>query len=465
MSDPATTPAAAPGPSRRRRPYLLLVLTALGLALVAFGAYRKWFRYTPPPLPAVRLDDLDPEIAEAVTAARQRVRQVPGSPEEWGRLGAVLRAHEFLAESNVCFAEAQRLAPKDFRWPYLIALEALGRDQEAAVEPLRRSVHLCGAHPVPRLRLGELLLDRGEINEAAVLFRDALEKDQGVTRESEPKALMEARAYLGLGRVALERNDVDGAVEDLRRAAEGAPTARVVHVTLLQAYRRCGNEKGAAEEVTLLAGLPENWAWPDPGLEFVNQFWVGLRARMSRINALDQQGEREEAVVAARQTMRRYPGSPLAHLVLGEMLSRARNYSAAEPALRDAIRLGSKGAKAHFELGFALEGQGKFAEACDCYRRAIQEQADFAGAHFNLGLCLQRLKKETEALEELRAAIRCRPGYVDAIMAVGIILARQGHYPEALRQVEEAVRAAPADKRPRDLLEEIRAKAAGAGKS
>jgi tetratricopeptide (TPR) repeat protein len=441
------------------------MLTALGLVIFSGGAYRLWVQYTTPEPPFVNVADLDPEIAEAVQTARQRVQQMPRSPEEWGRLGAVLRAHEFVVESNFCFAESERLAPKDFRWPYLIALEILDHDQEAALSPLRRSVQLCGPHPVPRLRLGEVLLERGEVDEAEVLFRDALERDWGIARDAGAKGLMEARAHLGLGRVALERNDADGALEHLRRAVAGAPKAKVVHAALLQAYRRRGDDKGIGEELRLLSSLPEGLTWPDPGLEFVNQFWVGLRARMARITALDQQGLREEAVVASRQTMHRYPASPLAHLVLGEMLNKARNFTAAEPAFREAIRLGSKGGKALFELGYALEGQGKISEAAESYRQAVQQQPDFAEAHFNRSLCLHRLKKEAEAVEEMRAAIRCRSGYVDALLVLGMMLARQGKRTEALQQVEEAIRVAPLDKRPRELLDEIRAKASKAGRS
>jgi tetratricopeptide (TPR) repeat protein len=456
---PATTAPAPAGPARRRRPYLLLLLTALGLGLLSVGAYGLWLKYTTHEPPAVRLDDLDPEIVEAVTTARQRVQQMPRLPEEWGRLGAVLRAHEFLVESNICFAEAQRLSPNDFRWPYLIALEALDRDREAALPHLRRAVEICGDHPVPRLRLGEVLLDRGDVSEAEALFQEALEKDRDPGRNDKVKQLMEARAHLGLGRAALERNDVAAALDHLRRAAEGAPRAKVVHAALLQAFQRYGDEKGSQEELRILSSLPEGWTWPDPGLLYVNQCWVGLRARMARITVLDQQGEREEAVVAARQAARRYPDSPLAHLVLGEMLNKARNCTAAEPAIREAVRLGAKGAKVHFELAYALDGQGKVAAACDSYRQAIELQPEYAVAHFNLGLCLQRLKKEAEAQEEMRAAIRCRPSYVDALMALAIMLARQGKQAEAVQQVEEAIRVAPADKRPRELLDEIRTRA------
>jgi tetratricopeptide (TPR) repeat protein len=395
----------------------------------------------------VDLAGLDQEIVEAVEAARQGVLQQPRSPEAWGKLGAVLQAHQFHSDALFCYAQAERRDPRDGRWSYLIASLLMGSDPEAALLRLRRAAELCGEENTPRLRLGEVLLDRGEVNEAEALFRAVL-----------AKAPDDARAHLGLGQIALERNDLDGAVEHLRRAAAGAPKATIVHAALARAYRWRGDQKAAEEESRILAQLPEDFSWPDPGRKYVNQFWTGLRARMAQINSFDKAGLREEAVVAARQAAQRYPDSAVARLVLGEMLNKVKNTTASEPVLREAIRLDPNRAKAYFELGYALQANGKIREAAESYRRTIELQPDLPAAHYNRALCLVTLQDEAGGEAAFRSALRYRSEYPEALMGMAMLLGRQRKYPEAMKYAEEAGRVAPADPRPRELLKELQKK-------
>jgi tetratricopeptide (TPR) repeat protein len=428
---------------------VLLALTVLGLAVAGVGAYGLWLKYSMPDPPAVDMTGLDQEIIDAVEAARAAVRQHPRSPIHWGHLGAVLRAHEFNSESNFCFAQAERLDANDYRWPYLISLSVLNHDQEAALPYLRRAADLCGDQPAPRLRLGEVLLDRGETGEAEPLFRAVLEKDPD-----------DPRANLGMGQIALARGDVEAALKHLRHAADRASRAKAIHTALAQAYRLHGDEKEAEQEQRILAALPDSWGWPDPVRQYVHDVWTGLRARMANIDSFDKQGLHEEAVVAARQAVQRYPNSAVARLVLGEMLNRSHNSPAAEPVLREAIRMDPRRTKAHFELGYALQAQRRPREAVESYRRTVELQPDFAVAHYNLALCLLELKDEAGAEKELLAAIRYRTEYPDALLALAMLYGRQGKYADARKYAEEAGRAAPSDSRPKELLKELEAKQA-----
>jgi tetratricopeptide (TPR) repeat protein len=434
---------------RRQRPYFLIAFTTLGVGLLAAAGYfvwQKYFNYPDPP--SVNLTGLDQEIIDAVENARKAVREQPRSANAWGRLGAVLRAHEFLEAANFCFAQAEGLDPDNYRWPYAIALDQLTGFRDAALVRLRRAVSLCGDEAAPRLRLAEVLLEGGEVAEAEALFRWALRK----------KGLDNARAHLGLGKAALERNDLAGALEHLRSTIAGAPGSKEAHALLAQVYRRRGDAKAAEQELRLLPRLVENSsAWPDPVRDYIGGLWTGIRARMTRINTYDQQGQREEAVVAARDAVRVYPKKALTHLVLGEMLNKIGNTRAAEPALREALRLDPKRGKTYFELGYALQSFGKYQEAADNYRIVLRTQPDLAVAHFNLGMCLEKLKDLAGAMKEYRAAIRYNANYTQAYIAVAWLLGHQDRYQEARALLDEAARVAePGDTRPQQLLKELR---------
>ena len=119
MSAEPSTPATA---ARRRRGLWVaggvLAAALTGAALAAWA----WTRPGPPRPPQPDLAGADPEVVEAVAEARDAVLRAPRSAAAWGRYGQVLRAHDFGAEANRCFAEAERLGPAEPRWPYLRGL-------------------------------------------------------------------------------------------------------------------------------------------------------------------------------------------------------------------------------------------------------------------------------------------------------------------------------------------------------
>jgi tetratricopeptide (TPR) repeat protein len=445
--DPSLTTVAPTVPSRtRRRRIVLLALTALCLLLAGWLGYRLWLHASMPAPPAVDVTGLDREIAEAIGTAQAIVRKKPRAAGAWAQLGTVFRAHEFNEESNFCFHQAEKLDPKDYRWPYLIGIELQAHDAEASLARLRQAAALCGDQAAPRLTLGEVLLDRGEIEEAEALFRAVADQDPN-----------DARALLGLGNVALQRNDVDRALEHLRRAAARAPRGTVVHAALLQAYRRKGDDQAVEEERRIVAELPTTRNWPDPALELLGAVWTGQRARMNQINELDQHGYHAEAVTAARKAVEVYPESAVARLVLGEMLNRNAETAAAEPVLREAILMDPRRSKAHCELGYALQQQRKLREAVASYQQALQLQADTPVAHFNLGLCFTALRDDAGAEKAFRSALQYRPEYPEALMSLAQLLERQGRYQEALPFAERAVHASPSDPRARQLIKALTA--------
>src|SRR5579859_5972390 len=89
------------------------------LFVVPVGLWLWWARTPRPEPPRPDLSDADPQVVEAIEEARQAVLHAPRSASAWGRLGMVLRAHDFGEEANTCFAHAEQLDPNEPRWPYL----------------------------------------------------------------------------------------------------------------------------------------------------------------------------------------------------------------------------------------------------------------------------------------------------------------------------------------------------------
>jgi tetratricopeptide (TPR) repeat protein len=416
---------------------------ALLLGAAGAGVYR-WASAPAPP--AIDLAGADPEVAQAVEEACDRVREAPRSADAWGRLGMVLLAHEIRTAAASCFARAEDFDPGEPRWPYLHALALLqdNPDPDAGLGPLERAAERCGTVAVPRLRLGEVLLRLGRLDEAERQFRAVLE-----AMPNNP------RAELGLGRVAAARGDLEGSLDHLRRSAEALPGVRATHLLLAEVHHQRGDGPAEEEELALLANLPDDFPWPDPYLEQVQQLRVGVRPRAQWADALLKEGRGPEAVKVMREAVRTHPDSPVASLGLGRTLAAVGDYDGAEHALRRAVELRPEDAQAQYDLGVVLHRRGS-GQAAASFRKATELLPTLALAHFGLGLCLQEEGDRAGAIRSFRAAVRYKPDYAAAHKLLGLALAQEGQDAEALAHLQQAVQLDPADEEAKQGLERLR---------
>jgi Tfp pilus assembly protein PilF len=251
----------------KRNPSRRLLLIACSLLLMAgLGVYigRRTASTQPPAAltadaepPSVDWTGADPTVMKAIEAARAAVRQSPSSSHAWGQLGMILAAHNFAAEANVCFMQAEQLDPRETRWPYYQGTELCPNDPEVAIAKLQRAVELRDGHfDRARLRLGELLLRQGRLEEAEDHFREVLRQD--------PE---NALAHLNLARIARERGDLQASLKHLSRPMEGVYTRKASCLLAAEVHQRLGNEKVANQERQRAAKLPRDQDWPDPMVE------------------------------------------------------------------------------------------------------------------------------------------------------------------------------------------------------
>ena len=121
----------------------------------------------------------------------------------------ILLGCQFQPEAAARFSRAERLADKDARWPFLRAVAVQRTDPETAIAELRRALKLGGDYAgVARLRLGDLLLEQGRLDEAKSEFEEALTANPD-----------DARAHLGLARVENQRDNPKVSLANLERAA------------------------------------------------------------------------------------------------------------------------------------------------------------------------------------------------------------------------------------------------------
>lgn len=436
-SPAAGSPKKSPAGRNLRR-----LVVGLCLLAVAGGGFYFWRQNSLPKPPVIKLSGSDPAIIKAIEEARAAVRSSPRSGRAWGRLGMVLSIHDILPEADICFAQAERLEPREPRWPYLRGLARSGEDPAAALPSLQRAAARCGDLPAPHLRLAELLIERGRFDEAAAEIKPVFQQDPH-----------NARALLCLARLAIGRGESNTALEYLRESIQYAPDVKAPHTLLGAIQQRLGNEATAEEAFRRASQLPEMHVWPDPYLIEINALRTGLTAMADNAESWLKQGYVTNAVALMQQAVTQYPDRMQAWLVFGKALRQGGKLADAEHALRQAVRLDPDSVAARTELGSTLFAQAKYPEAEANYREAIRINPNLAEAWFNLGLCLMNQRDSAHAIEAFQNAARFKPDFTYAYIRWGQALGRLQRVPEAIEQMQHALRLSPTNQDAREMLE------------
>jgi tetratricopeptide (TPR) repeat protein len=355
-------------------------------------------------------------------------------------------AHKFHKEAMQCFAQAEKLQPKEPRWPYHQGVMLLWWDANAAIPKLERAAELTGNTPIaPRLRLADALLERGQLEQAGKHLQ-VLVKDHA----------MEPYVLLGMGKLELARGQLDEALKYLAQSAASPQTARTSVALIASILQRQGKAAAAAEASSQVAALPPDPSMIDPFLGEVGDLQTGMQAWLDRAERLFKANKANEGLALLGETVETYPNSAAPWRMLGQAQMRQRDPAAAERSLRKAVELSPRESASHYQLGTVLGAQGRFAEAAESFRRAIELKPNDPSAFFHLGQCFMREGNMEKAIDAYRAAIRYDPTLSAAHSQLGTLLGEQGRYDEAIEALARAVKLDPSDARATQDLEKAK---------
>jgi tetratricopeptide (TPR) repeat protein len=403
---PQTPPAAPAGPRSRRRWYFV---AAAGAAVVVGLAVVGWVRWRrpPPEPPDPNLTGADQEVVEFIHELRGEVLRQRSSAAAWGRLGQALLAHELNPEANFCFTQAEALDPAEPAWPYLQGLNLVVHNPNAGIPCLERAARCKGDRAdVPRLLLGEVLLDQGRLDQAQAVLEQVLERDPD-----------NPRARLALGRLAVVRQQWRAALDHLQACRDDVHARKRAHTLSAEAFRQLGEAQRARDEHRQAVELPEDLPWPDPFRAEVHKLQRGLRQRYESIDQMLRHGRLQEATEALFQIVEKHPTSLEGWFRLAGACAQSGRLDLAEACHKRVVDLAPDMPEAWFRLG-CVQVPTNQRRAAESFRQATRLKPDHAEAHFNLGLCLQGQGDRDGAAAEFRAALNCRPNYDKARMAL-----------------------------------------------
>src|SRR6185503_18272273 len=121
----------------------------------------------------------------------------------YGDLGAIYQAYSLNVPARECYLNANKLAPNDFRWIYLLGkLDQLEGRVDDAIQRYRTVASLQPEFIAVLVNLGNIYLDLNRLDEAKTSFASALQKQP-----------VNPAAHYGLGQVALSNRGYAEAFE------------------------------------------------------------------------------------------------------------------------------------------------------------------------------------------------------------------------------------------------------------
>lgn len=243
---------------------------------------------------------------------------------------------------------------------------------------------------------GNLLLQKGQANEAMAHFQKALELNPD-----------SPEAHNNLGNRLRQMDRLAESLAHLKEAVRIDPNYAEAHNNLGNTLLRL--QKPSEAVTHLVAALK------------IDPSYAGAHNNLG--NALLEMGRKDEAVSHFKKALEIEPAFSAAHYNLANCLMQSGKTDEAIIHFVKALELDPGNAAAHTNLGAALQILGKWDQSLLYLQKAVELNPASVEARNNLGSTLLQLGRIDEALTHLRRAIDLDPRNVNALNNTAWILA------------------------------------------
>lgn len=371
--------------------------------------------------------------SSSLTATIERPAKAADLGAAYGELGKLLMAATDFDTAEVCYLNAQTLAPTDMRWPYYLghlykATGALAK----SVASFEKALHLQPNDVATMVWLGDVYLARGRTDAAEPLFTKALTLDPN-----------SAAAHFGAGRVALERKDYAAAVSDLEKTLALDLQATAVHYPLAMAYRGRGDMASAEAHLARKGDIEARPA--DPLMRELDELLESAEAYNVRGGRELDAGNWSAAAEDFRKGLTLEPADPSLRHRLGTALYQMGDVSGAVEQFEQVIRTSPEFSRAHFSLGVVMEDGGRHTDAIAQFSTALNYEPGYTQARVQLAGALSRAARPNEALAHYERVLDNVPGLKEAVFGYAMALVRLHRYQAARDRLTEGMKIHPDD--------------------
>jgi len=235
-----------------------------------------------------------------------------------------------------------------------------------------------------------ILREKGELDSAA-----------SELRESVAQLPDDAQGHHLLGTILLKQNDLNGSIEEFRKAIALDPGLTEARASLAQALQKAGR-KQESQQVT------------------------------SELRKFNEEASSVGQAMILVQTAAGY--------------SKKGDDAAAVRVLQEAVTVNPNLTEAQYQLALALRQAGDAKKSEEVLRKVLQMDSDHAFAHLNLGLLLMARNDTAGAGTELEKAVQLAPSLVEAHTALGKLAMDSHDWPTAVREYQAALAWNPQDR-------------------
>lgn len=365
-------------------------------------------------------------LQNALTAAATNpATAMTNLSEAYGTMGELYQAYSLISPARECYLNAGILAPKDFRWVYLLAQldQQEGRSEEA-INLYRAARALRPDYVAVPVNLGNIYLELDRLADAESSFHEAL-----AIEKRSPAALY------GLGQIALSKRSYAAAVDHFEKALAQVPEANRIHYSLAMAYRGLGD--AAKARIHLAQQGPVGVRVADPLLDELRDLTRGERVHLIRGKlAVDAQSY-AEAAAEFRKALAAKPDSLAARLNLGTTLTQLRDFRGAIVQFEEVLRIDPQNTLAHFNLAVLLANDNRHEPAIAHLQSVLAVDPNDLGSRVFLGQELKKSGRFDEALIEFSRVVGADPDHEGALLEQVELLLRKKQFQQALQSLED----------------------------
>jgi cellulose synthase operon protein C len=203
--------------------------------------------------------------------------------------------------------------------------------------------------------------------------------------------------------IRLNREQLDGAISDLREALNDRPRSTELMIMLATAYERSGSVDLADKEYNEAIKISQF----DP------------RVGLAYVNFLQQHGGADRSYDFLTDLANRQPGNIQVLSRLAQAKLQRQDWAGAEEIAQKIKRMGTNEAAADEILGAALGGEHKLDASIAAFQSAVSAAPSSAQPMYSLVTTLINAKKTDQAIAFLQSVLKDSPNNADALVLLG----------------------------------------------